>query len=146
MELTFKKMNVSRLGVNAVLAAAAVVATSLFGEITKLHEVLFLVMALDYLSGVAAAISLKKLSSFKAHVGILKKFAVLGLVAFSYHIGLLMNTEVLCTGVIAFFIANEFISVAENYKILGLPIPEKLSKAIEVLGDKSNNAAKKDGV
>lgn len=139
MELALKKVNVSRVGVNLLMATLATVVTSFFGEITKLHEVLFLVMALDYFSGVAAAISLKKLSSFKAHLGILKKMAVLGLVAFSYHVGILLNTEFLCAGVIAFFIANEFISVAENYKIIGLPMPEKLSAAIEVFATKSKH-------
>lgn len=135
--LTRLNINSSRLGVNTVLAFFAGTASLFFGEITKLHEVLFAVMILDYLSGVSAAIVMKRLSSFRAHVGILKKIAILGLVAFSYHLDLLLNTGFLCSGVITFFIANEFISVAENYKILGLPMPEKLSAAIEVFATKS---------
>lgn len=136
MEQILTRLNVSRLGVNLMSATIVAMGVAIFGEITQLHRVLFAAMVLDYVSGVAAAIVNKNVSSSKAHIGVIKKVAVIGMVAFAHQIDLYLGTAVVCSGAIAFFVANEFISIMENYRRLGLPVPEKLVKAMDVF---SNN-------
>jgi toxin secretion/phage lysis holin len=123
------------VGVSAIVSILAAMSAALFGEFTQLHLILIYAMILDYLTGVLLAIINKKLSSSKAHFGVIKKVAILGMVAFAYQIDLYLQTTVICSGVIAFFIANESISLMENYKNLGLPVPQVLQKALEVFGN-----------
>ena len=134
-----RKKTAVRAGVMAMLAVMYASLSYFFGEITKLHEILFFVMALDYVTGIFVAIAQKKLHSLRAFVGVTKKVAILALVALSYQLDQLFGGDsMICGIVIGFFIANEFISVAENYKILGLPMPSAISNALSVIGKKSD--------
>lgn len=138
MEHILTKINVNRMGVNITVASILAIITAVFGEISQLHKLLFAVMALDYISGVSAAVVNKGVSSKKAHIGVIKKISIMALVAFSHQVDVYLGTYVVCTGVIAFFIANEFMSVMENYKNIGLPIPDKLVKVMDVFAKTSD--------
>lgn len=49
------------------------------------------------------------------------------------------GTDVLETGAIYFYLANELISITENYGRLGLPMPDKLRRMIAVLKNKDSD-------
>jgi toxin secretion/phage lysis holin len=132
VEHILTKVNVNRVGVSIAMAGFFATVTAVFGDITQIHKLLFAVMLLDYVSGVSAAIVNKSVSSKKAHIGVIKKISIIALVAFSHQVDVYLGTYVVCTGVIAFFIANEFMSVMENYRNIGLPIPDKLVKVMDV--------------
>lgn len=138
MEHILTRINVNRVGVSITMAGLLATLTAVFGEITQIHKLLFAVMLLDYISGVSAAIVNKNVSSKKAHIGVIKKISIVALVAFSHQVDIYLGTNVVCTGVIAFFIANEFMSVMENYRNIGLPIPEKLVKVMDVFAKTEN--------
>ena len=138
MEQILTRINVNRVGVSIAMATVFATVTAVFGEISQLHRLLFAVMLLDYVSGVSAAIVNKSVSSKKAHIGVIKKVSIVALVAFSHQVDIYLDTYVVCTGVIAFFIANEFMSVMENYKNIGLPIPDKLVKVMDVFAKTSD--------
>jgi len=136
MQVVLRRINVSRLGVNLMVSTFVAMGVAIFGEITQLHMVLLYAMIIDYISGIFVAVINKSVSSSRAHVGVIKKVAILGMVAFAHQIDVYLGTSVICSGVIAFFIANESISLMENYKRLGLPVPQVLLKALEVFGNK----------
>lgn len=138
MEQILTRVNANRVGVSIAMAGFFATVTAIFGDITQIHKLLFSVMLLDYVSGVSAAIVNKSVSSKKAHIGVIKKVSIVALVAFSHQVDIYLETNVVCTGVIAFFIANEFMSVMENYRNMGLPIPDKLAKVMDVFAKTEN--------
>lgn len=97
-------------------------------------QTLLLVMALDYITGVCKAIKQKKLNSRTGLIGILKKFGYLVIVALSVVIDHLAgDTGAVRTLVIYFFVANDGLSILENWGSIGLPLPKKLFELLEQL-------------
>ena len=94
---------------------------------------------IDYLSGVACAISDHNLSSQIGFKGIFKKVLIFLLVG----IGHILDTQVIGSGsvlrtaVIFFYLSNEGVSLIENAAHRGLPIPEKLKDVLEQLHDRA---------
>ena len=100
-------------------------------------QTLLLVMALDYITGVCKAIKQKKLNSKTGFTGIVKKFGYLIIVALAVVIDRLAgDTGAVRTLVIYFFVANDGLSILENWGAMGLPLPKKLFDLLEQLRDK----------
>lgn len=100
-------------------------------------QTLLLVMALDYITGICKAIKQKKLNSKTGFTGILKKFGYLIIVALAVVIDHLAgDTGAVRTLVIYFFVANDGLSILENWGAMGLPLPKKLFELLEQLKDK----------
>ncbi|PYG84971.1 toxin secretion/phage lysis holin [Ruminiclostridium sufflavum DSM 19573] len=99
-------------------------------------------VAIDYITGLMVAVLEKKLSSDIGFRGIFKKILIFIMVGIAniIDIYLIKNGSAIRTATIFFYIANESISIFENTGKIGLPIPEKLKKALEQLNkeDKSN--------
>lgn len=97
-------------------------------------QTLLLVMALDYITGVCKAIKQKKLNSKTGLLGILKKFGYLVIVALAVVIDHIAgDTGVVRTMVIYFFVANDGLSILENWGGMGLPLPKKIFELLEQL-------------
>ena len=94
---------------------------------------------IDYLSGVACAISDHNLSSQIGFKGIFKKVLIFLLVGIGHILDtqLIGSGSVLRTAVIFFYLSNEGVSLIENAAHLGLPIPEKLKDVLEQLHDRA---------
>lgn len=102
-------------------------------------QTLLLVMALDYITGICKAIKQKKLNSKAGLLGFLKKFGYLVIVALSVVIDHIAGeTGVVRTMVIYFFIANDGLSILENWGAIGLPMPKKLFELLEQLKQENN--------
>lgn len=113
---------------SAFVAALGTVLTYIFGGWDTVLIVLTIFMALDYLTGVLAAIYNKTLSSDIGFKGLLKKFTVLIVLIVAVLLDRLLNNDtwVFRTLVAYFYIANEAISLLENSARMGLPVPQKL--------------------
>ena len=98
-------------------------------------------VAIDYISGVMCAISVKQLSSEVGFRGICRKVLIFILVGIGniVDVYVLQNGNVLRTAVIFFYLSNEGISLLENAGRLGLPIPQKLKDILSQLHDKGGN-------
>ena len=59
------------------------------------------------------------------------------------HLDTLMGTEYLRDAVCIGFIANEGLSIIENAGLMGLPLPESICQAIDVLKRHSQNTIEK---
>jgi len=92
-------------------------------------------VVIDYLTGLMVAVLEGKLSSEVGFRGIFKKVMIFSLVGVGNiaDVYLIKNGSAIRTAVIFFYISNEGISILENTGKIGLPIPEKLKKALEQL-------------
>lgn len=92
-------------------------------------------VVIDYLTGLMAAATEKKLSSEVGFKGIFKKVLIFMLVGIGHILDkhIIGDGSVLRTAVIFFYISNEGISIIENAGRIGLPIPEKLKSILEQL-------------
>ena len=84
-------------------------------------------MALDYVSGVIVAIRERKLSSQVGFHGIARKLMIFLIVIISGSLDALLGEGAVCrTAAIAFYFTNETVSLLENAKRIGLPVPEAI--------------------
>lgn len=107
--------------------------------------VLFVVMIIDYITGMAEAYTNKTINSRIGIVGILKKVLYFALVAVgivadylitSALVQIHINLEVnYCIGMIVtiWLIINELISILENLSEMGIPLPDFLIKIVKRL-------------
>lgn len=97
-------------------------------------QTLILVMGIDYITGVIKAIKKKKLNSKTGLWGIAKKFGYLLIVMLSVVMDkIVADTGAIRTMVIYFFVANDGISILENWGEMGLPLPQKIFNVLEQL-------------
>ena len=95
---------------------------------------LLIFMLLDYITGICKAIVNKKINSIIGVKGIVKKVGYLIIVALSVQLdNITGGTGALRTLVIYFFVANEGISILENWGSIGLPLPKKIKETLEQL-------------
>lgn len=110
---------------------------------------LILFMILDYFTGLMVAGVFHKstktesgaLESKTCWKGLCKKCMTLVYVLVAYRIDLVMGTNYIRDMVVIGFIVNELISLTENAGLMGIPLPEALNNAIDILqkkGGKSN--------
>lgn len=124
--------------------AGAIIA-AIFGTWSNIMTTLLVFMGFDYLTGLIVAgvfhASEKTagggLESRAGWKGLCRKGMTLLVVAVAARIDVLLNTTYFRDGVAIAFIINETLSIIENAGLMGVPIPEVLKNAIEVLKTKS---------
>lgn len=122
-------------------AGAGGVVIGLMGGWDALMKALVICMVVDYVTGVANAIKEKRLSSQIGFVGILRKLTIFGVIIVAAQIDQALGLDAICrTAAVAFYTANEAISVTENAATIGLPIPQRLVDALGQLKDEGGKA------
>ncbi|MFC4305997.1 phage holin family protein [Cohnella boryungensis] len=105
-----------------------------FGIWNETLTFLLVLMAIDYFTGVAA--SIKEGSGLNSNIGfwgLLKKGLILLVIIITHRLDVLMGSDIVMGGAIFFYLANELLSITENYGRLGLPLPERLKQMVQVL-------------
>jgi toxin secretion/phage lysis holin len=116
----------------------------LFGESTGLLVALFWMAVIDYGSGLAAGYTEKTLSSKIGFKGIAKKVMIFVMVALAHQVDSALGTKnMFRDATIVFYMANELLSIFENAGRMGVPVPDRLMQAVEVLKGKSNKEGDK---
>lgn len=118
---------------------------SLFGGWSAALTTLVIFMGIDYFSGLLVAgvfHNSKKtesgaLESKAGWKGLCRKGMTLLIVLIGYRLDLAIGVNYIKDAVTIAFIANETISIVENAGLMGVPMPEILTKAIDVLNSKS---------
>ena len=98
-------------------------------------------MGLDYFTGLIVAGVFQNsektknggLESRAGWKGLIRKGVTLAIVYVGYRLDLLIGQNYIKDAVIIAFCVNELISLIENAGLMGIPIPDAISKAIEVL-------------
>lgn len=102
-------------------------------------KILLTVIILDYITGIFKAIYNKKVNSSVGLKGIIKKLGYLIIVAVAVILDKIAgDTGAIRTLVIYFFVANEGISILENWGGMGLPLPKKIFDVLEQLKNEHN--------
>ncbi len=124
--------------VSSACGVLGAILTFMFGSWSESLTFLLLAMGADYVTGTAASIKEGKgLNSAFGAWGLARKGLTLLVVLLAHRIDVLLNTEDVTMGAaIFFYIANELISITENYGRLGLPLPERIRKMIAILKEK----------
>lgn len=130
---------------NMICGIAGSFLVFLFGPWNGAMATLITFMAIDYISGIILAGVFGKspktkngaLESRAGWKGLVRKGVTLLIVLVAYQIDLMINTEYIRDAVIIAFIVNESISIIENASLMGIPIPKQITKAIEILKEKS---------
>ena len=108
-----------------------------YGDMNGLIIALFVVIVLDYITGLVKAGILHELSSEIGFKGILKKMLILLVVAMAHVIDSCVGSgETWRNIAIVFYICNEGISILENTVACGLPVPVKLREILESIEKK----------
>lgn len=128
-----------------IFSGIATVLSFLFGGLDLALEILVIVIAMDYLTGIAKAWMNNSLDSRIGIEGIVKKIGYLVLVVLSSCIDkLLGDTGAFRTLIIYIIVANEGISITENLAAMDLFIPQTLVKKLNQLKNDSEGANEKN--
>lgn len=114
---------------------------SLFGGWDAGLATLLIFMGIDYVSGLVIAGVFHKsnktesgaLESKAGWKGLCRKCMTLLFVLIAYRLDLAIGVDYIRNAVIIGFMANELISIVENAGLMGLPLPDAINKAIDVL-------------
>lgn len=142
-------MNRFQMSKEAVLTALAVASgavTRLFGGWDMTLQVLVGFMAADYLTGLVVAgvfrCSTKSitgaLESRAGFQGLMRKGGILLLVYLAVLLDRAAGADLIRGAVCCFFIANEGLSILENLGLMGVPYPDMLKNALELLRKESD--------
>lgn len=119
---------------NVIISITCTIINYAFGGWDVPIQLLTLIVLLDYATGVLKAIYYRQLNSEIGFKGIIKKIGYFVLVAVAVVTDKITgNTGTIRTLVIYFFVANESLSILENWGTIGLPIPKKLRNILEQL-------------
>jgi toxin secretion/phage lysis holin len=119
---------------NLLVAGCGAAATYLWGGWSPMVQILLTFVVVDYLSGLLASGVEGKLNSKIGFRGIAKKVMIFAMVAVGHLLdNALGENHILRDSVIFFYCANELLSIIENSGRIGLPVPETLTKAVDVL-------------
>lgn len=110
--------------------------TALFGEIDLYLKTLFLFIFIDYITGIIKSIVNKNLSSQVGYIGLLKKGSMLFTVIVAHRMDLILHTNLWKAFVISAYNINECISIFENLRSIGVPVPKKILNHIKELKNK----------
>ena len=139
--MTFKTVY---YGVLTALAVAGSAILQLLGGWDYALQLLCTVMAADYLTGVACALIWKRSpkssdGSFNSKLslqGLFRKAGILVAVLVSCQLDRVTGTQFVRLSTILFFTANDGMSIIENLGIMGLPMPQTIKNAFELLRQK----------
>ena len=133
------------LGFKTVCAAFGGFCGLLWGKLDGVMMALLAFIAIDYITGLMVGVTTKTLNSSTGFKGLAKKVFILLLVL----IANILDTHVMGGSgvvrgvVIAFYLANEGISILENAGKLGVPYPQKLKDVLEQLRESEEQNADK---
>ena len=128
--------------INIVLGGIFATLSYVFGQWDTALITLLIFICLDYFTGIMKAIHTGNLTSDISRKGIIKKVGYLVVVAVANLVCRLIGTGyTIHTVVIYMFIANEGISILENWAVMGLPTPRPLLNALKQIGDKVDDTS-----
>lgn len=114
---------------------------SMFGGWSAGLTTLVIFMGIDYITGLLCAGVFRNskktdtggLESGACFKGLIRKGVMLLIVLAAYRLDLLIGANYIKDGVCIAFSANELISIVENSGLMGVPIPEVITNAIDIL-------------
>jgi len=123
--------------VNAGAGLLGAFITFAFGRWSEALTFLLVLFAADIVSGIYASIREGRgLNSAVGTFGFAKKGLMLLVIIIAHRADVLLGTNYVMGGAIYFYIANEALSITENYGRAGLPLPDVIKRLVTVLREK----------
>ncbi len=124
----------------------------MFGGWTEDMVTLVIFMTVDFIMGLIVAGVFHKsnksesgnLSSRAGWRGLCKKCVTLLFVLIAYRLDVSLGTDYIRTAAIIGFIINEALSIVENAGLMGVPLPEIITRAIDILKKKKEAGSFED--
>ena len=109
--------------------------TYITGGFDTLLNTLLIIITIDYITGFCKGIYKKELNSKTSIKGIIKKIGYIVIIILATMFDRIIGDSSMAirTLVIYFFIANEALSILENWALMDLPLPKKLFQIFEKL-------------
>ena len=136
-----------------IIGIAGSTVASAFGGWDRFLQTLIIFMIIDWLTGgILLPVVFKKspkskngaLESRAGWKGLCRKSMTLLYVLIGAQLDRLMGTEYVRDAVCIGFIANEALSIVENAGLMGLPMPEAIRKAIDILKNNTENTKRNE--
>lgn len=115
------------------------------GMWTQMCTVLAVCMVIDYITGLIVAACGKSpktaeggVSSAVGFRGLAKKAVILLVVLLAWLLDRATGNAVFQSAAVCYYIANEGISILENAVLIGVPVPEAMRNALEVMREKKS--------
>lgn len=143
-----------KAGICTAIGVVGGIITMLFGGWDEGLMTLLIFMAIDYIAGIVVAgvfHASKKtesgtLESRAGWKGLCRKCMTLLFVLIAYRLDLLIGSDYIRDAVIIGFVANETLSIIENAGLMGVPFPEPIVKAIDILTKKRDEQQREEDV
>lgn len=134
----------------AAIGAAGGAIGTLFGGWDSALKTLIILMAVDYITGLMVAGVFHKspkskngaLESRAGWKGLCRKGMSLLVVLVACRLDAIIGSSFIRDATVIAFVCNETISIIENAGLMGVPIPEALTKAVDVLKQRAEKAEK----
>ena len=138
-------MNEIKIFVCTFFGVAGGLFTNIFGGWSEDMITLLIFMGVDFLTGLIVAGVFKAsgktesgaLNSKASFKGLCKKCVMLLFVLVACRLDILLGVDYIRAATVIGFILNEAISIIENAGLMGIPLPDIIKKAIEILKNKS---------
>lgn len=111
----------------------------IFGSIDTSLSFLWLVMIIDFITGILCGAEEHELSSDICIRGLFKKLFILVYVIIGHWLDILLGVDYIRTAICYMYATGEVLSIIENGARLGVPIPEPIKKALEVINGGEDN-------
>jgi toxin secretion/phage lysis holin len=109
----------------------------LFGGWSVLLQILLTFVVIDYITGLLASGVEGKLNSKVGFKGIAKKIMIFCLVAVGHLVDKAVGEgHVVSDTIVFFYLGNEGLSILENAGRTGLPVPDQIKSAVQILKGK----------
>lgn len=126
------------------VGAIGAIVAGYFGGWDNALKALIIFMVADYVTGIIVAGIFKKstktktgrLSSKIGYKGLCKKGMILLFVLIGNQLDMVFGSTYIRDAVCIGFMANELLSITENAKLMGVPLPKIIDNAIELLKNK----------
>ncbi len=136
--------NEIKLSVCTFLGVAGGIITQALGGWSEDIVTLLIFMAVDFVTGLIVAGVFKAsgktesgaISSKASFKGLCKKCVMLMFVLLAHRLDMAVGADYIRSATVIGFMLNELISIVENAGLMGLPLPEVITKAIEILKNK----------
>ena len=93
-------------------------------------------MITDFITGLMTGFREKNLSSEVCINGLMRKFMIIIYVMLGHHLDVLLHLDYIRTAICYMYATGEVLSIIENGVQLGVPIPEPIKKALDIINKK----------
>lgn len=133
-------MNTGAIVAKGIAAGVMAFFSYYLGGWDRWLEALLILIVIDYATGISAGFVNRRLSSEVGAKGVVKKLAMLFMVAAALALDRCLQTPEpgLRMVVISFLVINEALSIFENLDRLGVPIPDKFRRWVQAMNEKED--------